>query len=687
MFSSVFNSGCMLKKRFGYSGMTIAVVLAIALYVRSVYFCNTQTVYKYYNIRSGVNEGLTLGGCQGFLLNGKPLTITSGTIHYFRVHPCYWRDRLRKLRAMGAIAVKTDIPWNLHEPYKNIYDFGNENLEMSVFLDIVNFVQIAKEEDLLVIVGIGPYINALMDFGGLPSYLIGDGVKIRTSDPRFLARVELFFSKLLPLLAPQQVHRGGPIIMFQLENSYGSISPADADTQYLAHLHRMTRQNGITVLLTTCDSVAASLARGALSQLEDNDMNVLQTTNSETDPLAQIETLKTLQPNKPAFIHFRTGLVDYLDWPTRNIWLTHEYEAALQEVIHTSASINLQMFCGGTNFGFHNGATGGDTPDSYHPHTTSFDFDALLTEAGDYTTKYGVTLELFRGMHPSLYHPPPPVSPSPPRRLSLTLTPAQELVWSDIVRQLPGQLHGENNFVAMEDLQDVGDRKQDYQYVRYSLDIRVVKRKCRLRVMGRIRDVAMILVDGWRVGPRLPTGTQHFGFWDSENNLLELDALPGVYRLELLVENCGRISYSENLDWLAEKKGLGPENRIVLQYANPVSKLNITGVPLLSHWINSLTGWRNKVRYEIKGAPSLIRTTFYLTSDLIADTFLDIGDWGKGVVFVNGFNIGRYFCGSPHQTLYVPAPLLKVGENTIVIFEHYYNAYFIKLIPGPRFLQ
>uniref|UniRef100_A0A1B6LER0 Beta-galactosidase n=2 Tax=Graphocephala atropunctata TaxID=36148 RepID=A0A1B6LER0_9HEMI len=239
----------------------------------------------------------------------------------------------------------------------------------------------------------------------------------------------------------------------------------------------------------------------------------------------------------------------------------------------------------------------------------------------------------------------------------------------------------------MEDLPEVEYGRQSYGYVRYSLDIRVAQRKSRLRLLGRIRDVVIVMVDGWRVGPRLPTDTRQFGFWDSENDLLELDVTPGVHRLELLLENCGRISYSHKLDWLADKKGLDPNNKIVLQYANPVSKLNVTGMPFQSHWVTSLTGWKDRVRYEEKGAPSLIRSTFYLTRDLIMDTHLDISDWGKGAVFINGFNIGRYFCGSPHQTLYIPAPLLREGENSIVVFEHYFNPYLMKLVPDPIYLQ
>ncbi|XP_054288344.1 beta-galactosidase-1-like protein 3 isoform X1 [Macrosteles quadrilineatus] len=614
----------------------------------------------------------------GFLLNGKPITLTCGLMYYFRIHPAYWRDRLKKLRATGAIAVKIMVPWNLHEPYKDVYDFGNNSSEMSQFLDVVKFIQIAKQEDLLVLVGLGPYINADVDLGGLPSYLIGERIKIRTSQSEFLARVDRFFKLLLDHLKPLQIECGGPIIMFQLENSYGIVRENEGDDQYMVDLKTIVEQNGIKSLLFTSDSISATMDRRSLSHL-----GVLQTTNSETDVLAQLETLQTLYPHRPKMVHLRTGFLDHWDRPQHNSWLAHEFEAALNEAINFPASVSLHVFHGGTNFGFTSGVTCVDTPDSYHPQITSYDYDAPLTEAGDYTQKYSIVLEVFRSVHPSLYHPPPPASS--PRTLSLSLPLTAELPWRDIVQQLPQQITETSHFVHLEDLPAVDGQRQSHGYVLYSFRIRVSS-KCRMKIFGRKRDIVMVLLDGKLISPSDITETNHFGFWDSDLDELDCPSHPGTYLMELLVENCGRLSFADSLEWMTEKKGMGPENRVVFKNAVPASKINITGMPFLSSWVSSLTGWNSRISYETKPAPSFVRTTFELTREEITDTFLEIGDWRKGFVMVNGFNIGRYFCNSPQQVLFVPAPLLKPGKNTVIIFEHYFNPMLMKFRTEPLFV-
>ncbi|KAG8283885.1 Beta-galactosidase-1-like protein 2 [Homalodisca vitripennis] len=642
-----------------------------------------KTVYQHYRIVEGQNEGLTASEPQVFRLNGQNLTITSGTIHYFRVHPHYWRDRLRKLRAMGAVAVETYAPWNLHEPYKDKYDFGNGGFEMSPFLDVVKFLKMAKEEDLLVIFRPGPYICAEWDFGGLPSYLLSDGAKVRTTDPAYLSRVEKYFSKLLPLVTPLQVIYGGPIIMFQVENEYGSLR--DPEHKYMVELKHIMDSHGVKGLYFTSDSPEPSLDTGALP-----DLGVLQTANFKMDGPLQMRTLQQLQPDRPIMaMEFWTGWFDHWDKPQHETFHSlgeylyninalastvcsagwRVYLEKLKEILAFPASVNLYVFHGGTTFGFLNGANNDDTEDSYHPDISSYDYDAIVTEAGDYTVKYTATLELFREIHSHLYHPPPPPI-ALPRILALSLQLTQELPWPQIVSQLPtpkGELKNRKDFIFMEDLPVDGEgRHQSFGYVKYTRGIKVNELGAKLRLKGRVRDVLIVLVDNKRQTIVLSEGSQtdEFGFWASQEDELELKVGPGEHTLELLVENCGRINYVKTLEWLSQKKGLGPDNSITLEGAEFTSGIDVVGMPFLSEWVSRLSGWQDRVRVGEKEAPSLIKAEFHLSSDQISDTFLDIRAWKRGVVYVNGFNIGRYFSGGPQLTMYIPAPLLRAGQNT-----------------------
>lgn len=214
-----------------------------------------STLYEYFNgnvIESGLSAAQP-----NFTLNGKEITLYSGALHYFRVPRDYWRDRLRKFRAAGLIAVETYVPWNMHEPQEGVFDFGNGGSDFEEFLDIVKFIQIAKEEDLFVILRPGPYICAEWEFGGLPSWLLRyEGLSIRTSDQKYMNLVERYFKKLLQLITPLQYTKGGAIIAVQVENEYGNTKDGDkpVDTVYLEKLKDILHANGVVELLFTSDT-------------------------------------------------------------------------------------------------------------------------------------------------------------------------------------------------------------------------------------------------------------------------------------------------------------------------------------------------------------------------------------------------------------------------------------------------
>uniref|UniRef100_A0A1B6DW49 Beta-galactosidase n=1 Tax=Clastoptera arizonana TaxID=38151 RepID=A0A1B6DW49_9HEMI len=646
------------------------------------------TLYEYYNIKSGRSSGgLNDNGPLVFKLNGKSIQITSGTIHYFRVHPDYWRDRLQKLRAMGALAVETYVPWNLHEPEMNDFDFGGKNNEMSKFLDIVKFITIAKEEDLFVILRPGPYICAEWEFGGLPSYLLNLNVKLRTSDKEYMARVEIYLKELIKRIAPLQIYYGGPIIMVQIENEYGTLY--DLDHEYMVELKRIMVEQGLKGLFFTADSPIPYGSKGSLAE-----QGVLQTANFKLEGQMQLEALKDLQPNKPAMVmEFWTGWFDHWDQPVHNIWSVKDYLSSLKEVLTFPASINLYVFHGGTTFGFLNGANHDEgNPESYHPDTTSYDYDALLTENGDYTEKYFSTRNLFLNLHNHILHPALPEVK--PRILQLSTPVTQVLPWSEISKQMPPyNVENSKVFIHMEDLPRPSGkgRGQNYGFVHYTQTINVNKENPSLQITGPIRDIVVVLLDGIRqteilIDPNDAQGNV-FGFWGARDEILELKTGPGIHKLEYIVENCGRINYVKSLSDFPKKKGFGPDNQIVIDGGEVQGDIKIIGLPFTSSWVMSLTGWKDNSKIGVLNAPAFFKTTFTISSQReLTDTYLDIRRWKKGVVFINGFNIGRYYSGGPQLTMYIPSPILKVGENIVIIYEQYESDGNVSLTTEPIFL-
>ncbi|CAG9836262.1 unnamed protein product [Diabrotica balteata] len=308
-----------------------------------------STLYEYFTdggIQSGLNDKKPY-----FTLNGKEITILSGALHYFRVPRDYWKDRLRKYRAAGLNTVETYIPWNLHEYEDGIYDFGQGGSDFQDFLDLDMFIKLAKEEDLFVILRPGPYICAELDFGGLPSWLLRyDGIKIRTSDAKYVNLVKRYFIKLLRIVAPLQFTKGGPIIAVQIENEYGNLADESnkIDTKHLKQLKDILQENGIVELLFTSDTPSNGFT-GTVPE-------VLATANFQHEPEKELTLLKNFQPNKPLMVmEYWTGWFDH--WAERHHTRTADnFGEVLDCILNFGASVNFYMFHGGTNWGFLNGA-------------------------------------------------------------------------------------------------------------------------------------------------------------------------------------------------------------------------------------------------------------------------------------------------------------------------------------------
>ena len=554
-----------------------------------------------------------------FRLDGAPFQIISGAIHYFRVVPEYWRDRLEKLKAMGCNTVETYIPWNLHEPVKGSFRFDG-------MLDVERFVRTAQDLGLYVIFRPSPYICAEWELGGLPAWLLAeDGLRFRVSDPRFQAHVADYYRVLMEKLVPLQADRGGPVLLMQVENEYGSYAN---DPAYLRWTRDLMRQLGVTVPLVTSDGPEHERLRGGTVE------GVHATVNFGSQAAERFASLRAFQPEGPLMcMEFWLGWFDHWGNPQHVTRDPAEAAAALDDIL-SQGSVNLYMFHGGTSFGFMNGSNYGA---GLEPDVTSYDYDAPLTEDGQVTEKYRRYRDVI-----AKYRAVPEAAPSMDiRRKAYGVLP---------VRERTGL------FPALEDLsapvpsphpQSMERLGQSYGYILYRTTLDTEERLDKLR-LWKANDRAQIFV----------SGKHAVTLYDRE--LLEAKELGLPIEkgasLDILVENMGRVNYGPLLE--DQRKGIDQ------------------GVTVNWHWH---TGW---LQYPLpldqihrvdfskphqEGLPGFYRFTFQ--TEELGDTFLDFSGWGKGCAFVNGFHIGRFWEAGPQLRLYIPAPLLRPGENEIILFE------------------
>ena len=567
-----------------------------------------------------------------FLLDGKPFRYVSGSFHYFRTPRQYWRDRLRKIRAAGLNAVSTYVEWSLHQPTEDKWEWTGD-------ADLLKFLDIAQEEDLLVLLRPGPYICAERDFGGLPYWLIPrvSSGKLRVNDPQYMHYAEIYLNEVLERVKPYLRGNGGPIIMVQVENEYGSFA---CDTQYMSRLRDIMKEKiGTKALLyTTNGPNDVMLSCGSV-------LNVYTTIDfgTSTNVKKAFETMRVYQSQGP--------LVNSEFYPG---WLTHWQEPfqrvksgavkkTLNEMLSMGASVNIYMFYGGTNFGYTSGANG--DPDAYSPQITSYDYDAPLTEAGDPTPKY---FEIRNVVSQYLLLPNtsvPTVSPKGDYG-PIFLTPVLKL-FEPIGRQLLGTVPVES--LVPLTFETLG---LSHWLVLYETDL-VTNPSDPEDLHAMVRDRALVYVDDHLVGTLSRTNKVY--------DILSLEE-PYGQKLKILVENQGRLNYGSGL---YDYKG--------------ISNVTLNGVPL-GPW--RMTGYRlddisplNDLKeITIKSGtlingPVILRGNFSVSGQPM-DTFLNTVGWGKGVAFVNGHNLGRYWpLPGPQITLYVPAPFLKTGENELIVVE------------------
>ncbi|WP_329565169.1 glycoside hydrolase family 35 protein [Kitasatospora sp. NBC_01266] len=563
----------------------------------------------------------------GFTLDGRPFRILSGALHYFRVHPEQWESRLQLLRAMGLNTVETYLPWNLHEPRPGQYDFSG-------FLDVERFVRIAERHGLKVLLRPGPYICAEWEFGGLPAWLLKDrSMRLRCADPAFLAAVDGWFDAVLPRLLPLLAERGGPVLALQVENEYGSYGN---DAAYLRHLADGLRRRGAACLLFTSDGPSHPMLQGGTLA------DALPTVNFGDRVAESFAVLREYLPDGPAVcMEYWNGWFDNWGAPhhTRD---ADDAAKVLDELLAAGASVNLYMAHGGTNFGYLNGANLEDG--RLKPTVTSYDYDAAIDEAGRPTEKYWAFRDVL-GRYTEL--PPPPedqVAFLEPR--TLELGPPVPLL--ELAEQLGIPVRAAAP-LSMEELD------QSYGFVLYRTWVSGPREAAELAVDG-LGDRAQVFLDGRPVGVLDRTG--------HTTGAVELAVPAGGARLELLVENLGRVNYGPRL---ADRKGIAGGVRHGEQL---LLGWQMFGLPLADPGrVGAAAGGSTGASEagELTDRPVLRRAV--LEVDRPADTFVLTEGHGKGLCWVNGFLLGRYWDIGPQQTLYLPGPLLRPGSNELVLLE------------------
>ena len=570
-----------------------------------------------------------------FYMDSKPFDIYSGAMHYFRTVPEYWEDRLTKLKAAGFNTVETYVCWNLHEKKPGEFDFSG-------ILDIEKYLEIAQKVGLYAIVRPGPYICAEWDFGGLPAWLLKDkNMQIRCMYPDYLKCVERFYKELLARLVPHLESHGGNIIAMQVENEYGSYGN---DKDYLRYVEKLTRDCGIDCLLFTSDGNTNNMISGG--SLPD----IYKVLNFGSRSRTAFNVLKGFGNDGPNMCgEFWCGWFDH--WRdkhhTRN---SLEIVNEIKGFIDNGASFNMYMFHGGTNFGFTAGANH-NQGHGYEPTVTSYDYCAMLTEWGDYTPAYHAVRKLLcekQGIEP----PELPESPKLQSIGKVELTEAASLFENlDNI--------GEKHHVPVpEGMEYFG---QNFGLIYYETTLKG-KYNASPMYVKNVHDFADVYFDGekkasidrtlYSVEGKTTLKDVIFKKKKGESSPFLMPALSGERKIGVLVDTMGRVNYGENM---LDRKGISDIYLGIQRLMN----YDVWTLPL-----DNL----DKLKYSSsvkKEEPVFLKGSF--KTDSKADCFVHLDGFNRGCVYINGFNLGRFWKVGPQKSLYLPGTLLK-DENEIIVF-------------------
>ncbi|CAN6441788.1 unnamed protein product [Victoria cruziana] len=621
-----------------------------------------------------------------FWKDNEAFQIIGGDLHYFRILPEYWEDRLLRAKALGLNTIQTYIPWNLHEPQQHQFVFDG-------IADIEAFLKLTHTLGFLVMLRIGPYICAEWDLGGFPLWLLNvePPVRLRSSDNAYLIFVEKWWSMLLPKIFPLLYSNGGPVIMVQIENEYGSFGD---DKSYLLRLVKLARQHlGDDVILYTTDGgTKETLDKGTIRGA-DVFSAVDFSTGDNPWPIFQLQK-RYNAPGKspPLSSEFYTG------------WLTHWGEriaktdahwtaAALDNILSKNASAVLYMAHGGTNFGFYSGANTGQISADYKPDITSYDYDAPIQESGDVDNPKYEALRNVIKRHSRYHLPPVPTNNVKKAYGHVKMERVASLF--EVLNMVSEPKHG----VQSEQPIPMETFRKMFGFCLYASNFQPKGRHIILSI-PKVHDRAQIFILCQTTGYASdPTYVGTIERWLNRNITIPNIACRSSISLFILVENLGRVNFGS---FLYDKKGILSSvllddsplhgwkifpisfdhiNNIV--YNNPIGQV---AHPLVQKSTKKLL--KESEYVSLKGPAFHVGQFVINEADEVRDTYISFRGWNKGVCFINGFNLGRYWpTVGPQCSLYVPAPILKHGENTVVLLEleQANLEHMITFVSGPDF--
>ncbi|KAK6759062.1 hypothetical protein RB195_016340 [Necator americanus] len=561
-----------------------------------------------------------------FLLDGQPFRYISGSIHYFRIHPSQWADRLLRVRALGFNAIQYYIPWNFHEIYEGEYDFSG-------WRNFSEFSRIAYDFNMYTLLRIGPYICGEWENGGLPWWLLNKNIStLRTSEEGFKKAVEKWFSVLLPVVKPLLRKHNGPVLMIQVENEYGSYKACDRG--YTTWLRNFIKSYlGDDTLLYTTDGASNSYLKcGAIPDT---------LTTVDFGPTSEKKINSSFEAQKKYLPDGHGPLVNSEFYPG---WLVlwgqkkaitpsaNDIVKSAQYMYNLGANINFYMIHGGTNFGFWNGA------ETNAPCITSYDYFAPISEAGDITEKYLGIRSWIKNI-PTWKNRPLDVPKNNPKKAfgEVNMVPVDDLSASPSSR----------NCISSVSPMSFEQISQPFGFVLYTRKMDVCGKRLEVKLL---KDFGFVYLNNKHLGTLM-----HSYNGQSERTVHLEGCNPGDI-LTILVENQGRQTYETINDYKGILSDVELDGKVLNGWTQ--CKVDIT------HDYGKISA----SNVQDPGKYGVYFGTFQV--DTPTDTFLDTSGWRKGVAVVNGNNLGRYWASQgPQYTLYIPAAFLQPKENSLLLLE------------------
>lgn len=560
-------------------------------------------------------------GEEDFLLNGKTYVVRSGEMHFMRIPQAYWEHRLKMAKAMGLNTVCAYMFWNAHEERPGEFNFSGRR-------DVAKFCRLAQKEGLYVILRPGPYSCAEWEFGGFPWWLLKKkDLKLRTRDSFYMAHVREYLRQVGEQLAPLQITRGGPIIMVQVENEYGSYG---SDTVYMGMLRDILKEAGFEVPLFACD--------GPSQMVNDKRSDLFSVVNFGGNPEGAFKALWRLQPTGPLMCgEYYPGWFDSWGKP-HHTGPTAPIIHDLKWMLDHRASFSIYMVHGGTSFGLWSGA---NCP-PFSPQTSSYDYDAPISEAGWETEKFDAIRELFAKYLQEGETLPDPPAPNP----VITIPQFSVTEMAPVMENLPEGIPDERP-------RNMEEYDQGYGFIVYRTDLPPSQEPKKIWI-DEVHDYAVVMLDGKRIATIDRRKT---------NNIATLPPHNSNARLDIFVEAMGRVNYG---GYIHDRKGI---THGVYYIDEEENRVEITGWTVFPCPLSSDAAPSGLHYGEVTSAegPAYYRATF--TLEEVGDVFLDMRKWGKGIVWVNGHGLGRFWNIGPTQTMYLPGPWLKKGENEVIILD------------------